>query len=121
MKMKTLVRMRRCALRACSLNRRFCTSKIIPDLWLVALFCPLKKGLPHSTLIYVHYLRIIYFFLEINLEYCRLVPLFLSPCILSYATDIIYTQIPLYSVQNYTLSLLYSLSFLSFLVNLVLC
>ena len=50
--MKTLVRMRRCALRACSLNRRFCTSKIIPDLWLVALFCPLKKGLPHSTLMY---------------------------------------------------------------------
>ena len=26
------------------------TSKIIPDLWLVDLFCPIKKRLPHSTL-----------------------------------------------------------------------
>ena len=30
-------------------------SKIIPDLWLLELFCPIKKKFPHSTLIRIHF------------------------------------------------------------------
>ena len=41
--MKTLTRVRRCALRARAPKFRIWTSKIMLDLWLGALFCPIKK------------------------------------------------------------------------------
>ena len=36
-----------------ALAPKFCiwTSKIMPDLWLADLFCPIKKKFPHSTLL----------------------------------------------------------------------